>query len=413
MSSLVNALIGEYLVTDLVGAGGMGEVYRATHTHLGRVIAVKVLSGGETDPNTVRRFYDEASIQASMRHPGVAEYLGFYEYHGRPCILMEYVDGDTLSKIISRRGVLPPGEAYRIACEMAEVVAHFHKHGVLHRDIKSCNVKINSAGAIKILDFGIARLQSTKSLTRTGMVVGTPGILAPEQIRGQAVTPATDVWQLGILMYEMLMGRLPFGTESPVELYAQILNGTYTPVSRVQSSVPPGFEKIINRCLQKDPAKRFASSRELLAALQSLEHRKIAPAPAREPAPSKPRRRIPVLRLGIIVGGAIVIIAVVIGMLSGHPFSLNSSAMTCLDESTSSDSANAERMTVKVDTFEGSAQVFCKDQMVGATPLTLRAKIGDTIHVVLRREGYKDLEKRFDVTERPVYTFVMDRIEEH
>ena len=97
MSSLVNALIGEYLVTDLLGAGGMGEVYKATHTHLGRVIAIKVLSAGLSDPNTVQRFCSEANIQASLRHPGVAEYLGFYEYHGRPCILMEFVDGETLS----------------------------------------------------------------------------------------------------------------------------------------------------------------------------------------------------------------------------------------------------------------------------------------------------------------------------
>src|SRR5271163_3065910 len=111
MSSLVNALIGEYLVTDFVGEGGMGEVYKARHTHYGRIIAIKVLSEGVTDANNIRRFYDEAGIQASLRHPGVAEYLGFYEYRGRPCILMEFVDGDTLSTLLSLRGALPPNEA--------------------------------------------------------------------------------------------------------------------------------------------------------------------------------------------------------------------------------------------------------------------------------------------------------------
>src|SRR6266849_9582011 len=151
MASLLNALIGEYRVTELLGAGGMGEVYKATHTHLGRVIAIKVLSAGGSDPAAVQRFYSEANIQASLRHPGVAEYLGFYEYQGRPCIRMEYVDGETLSCILERRGALPTEEALSIARAMTAVVAHFHRQGVLHRDIKSSNVKISSDGAVKVL----------------------------------------------------------------------------------------------------------------------------------------------------------------------------------------------------------------------------------------------------------------------
>jgi len=411
MSSLVNTLIGEYLVTDFVGAGGMGEVYKARHTHIGRVIAIKALAEGATDPNTVRRFYDEAGIQASLRHPGVAEYLGFYEYRGRPCILMEFVDGDTLSKLLSRRGALSATETLRIACATTEVVAHFHKNGVLHRDIKSGNIKINSAGAIKILDFGIARFQHTKNLTSTGMVIGTPGILAPEQIRGKTVSPATDVWQLGILMYEMLTGALPFGADNPSALYAQILNADFAPVSRSQSGISHTFEKVIHRCLQKDPAKRFASGAELLSALQEAENRKDSVTPA--PLPS-PIRKIPFLRLGVILGGAVVFIVLVIGLLGGyHPSAQNDITSACFEEPPVPDSANAERMTVQVDTFEGSAQVFCKEQLVGVTPLKFRARVGDKIHVILHQDGFKDLEKRFDVTERSVYTFVMDRSEEH
>ncbi|HMD41393.1 MAG TPA: serine/threonine-protein kinase [Candidatus Acidoferrum sp.] len=412
MSSLVNALIGEYLVTDFVGEGGMGEVYKATHTHIGRVIAIKVLSQGVTDPNTVRRFYDEAGIQASLRHPGVAEYLGFYEYRGRPCILMEFVDGETIASILNRRGAIPPSEAFRIACATSEVVAHFHKNGVLHRDIKSGNVKINSAGAIKVLDFGIARFQNTQKLTSAGMVIGTPGILAPEQVRGREVTPATDVWQLGILMYEMLTGKLPFGADNPSALYAQILNADYPPVSRVQTTIAPSFEKALNRCLQKDPAKRFASGSELLMALQGTQKRKDGSIPDAKPE-SPVARKIPFLRLGVILGGAAVFIALAIGVLRGyHPSAEGSPIGACFEGTSGTDAERAEKMTVRLDTFEGSAQVFCKDQLVGVTPLTLQAGTGDKIHVVLRREGYKDLEKRFDVTERKVYTFVMERIEE-
>src|SRR5271168_5392656 len=122
MSSLLNVLIGEYRVTELLGAGGMGEVYKATHTHFGRVIAVKVLTSGGSDPGTIKRFYGEANIQASLRHPGVAEYLGFYEYQGRPCILMEYVDGLTLYSILERRGAIPAKEVLKIARAIAAVV---------------------------------------------------------------------------------------------------------------------------------------------------------------------------------------------------------------------------------------------------------------------------------------------------
>lgn len=410
MASLVNALVGEYLVTDLLGAGGMGEVYRAIHTHLGRVIAIKVLSAGQTDPNTVQRFCSEANIQASLRHPGVAEYLGFYEYQGRPCILMEFVDGETLSSILQQRGRLPADEALGITRSVAAAMAHFHKQGVLHRDIKSSNIKINSAGAVKLLDFGIARLQTAKNLTRVGMVVGTPGILAPEQVRGQNVTPATDIWQLGILMYEMLSGRLPFEAEDPAELYGQILKAEITPVSRLEASVPPGLEKIINRCLQKDPAKRFASGEDLLVALQALEQRKSAPA---QLPPSSPARRFPLLRLGIIAASSIIVIALIVGALRGyHPSAQSPSTSACFEGSPSVGSPAYELMTVTVDTFEGPAQVFCNDQLVGKTPFSLRARIGDRVHVLLRRDGSKELDKHFEVTERSEYTFVLDPVEE-
>lgn len=415
MSSLVNALIGEYRVTDLLGTGGMGEVYKATHTHLGRIIAIKVLSAGQSDPNTVQRFCSEANIQASLRHPGVAEYLGFYEYQGRPCILMEFVDGDTLSTILQRRGMLSPDEALGIARSVAAVMAHFHNLGVLHRDIKSSNIKITSSGAVKILDFGIARLRSTKNLTRAGMVVGTPGILAPEQVRGQEVTPATDVWQLGMLTYEMLTGRLPFETEDPAELYAQILNAGITPVTHLQPSVPPGFEKIVNRCLQKDPSRRYASGSDLLAALDALalgksELSESASAPA---AKSISFGKSTLLRVGAIAAGAIVVVAVAVLALRGfHSSAQSPSLQACIESPSSMGSPVPELKTVEIDAFEGAAQVFCNGQLVGKTPLQLRARIGDRIHVLLRREGYRDNDQPFDVTERRVYTIELDPLKE-
>ncbi len=415
MASLLNVLIGEYRVSELLGAGGMGEVYKATHTHFGRVIAVKVLTSGESDPATVKRFYSEAKIQASLRHPGVAEYLGFYEYHGRPCILMEYVDGQTIASILERRGSFPPQEAFRIAQAIAAVVAHFHEQGVLHRDIKTNNIKISSDGRVKILDFGIARLQSTRNLTSTGVVIGTPGMLAPEQVNGQTVSPATDVWQFGVMLYEMLSGRLPFRADNTRELYAQILNAKPAHLS-THPPLPAGFEKVVNRCLQKDPGKRYASGRELLAALDALEGRKEPPPPP-VPAPrfeplvdAKPP--VSMRLVGAIAGGVLALVLVVVVVVQwSRPTTADPGVSPCVEPSETETPAGEVR-TVTLSTVGVSAQVFCGGQLVGTTPFLLKAKVGDKVKLSLRSEGYKPKDVSFNVTERAEYNESLDRVGE-
>ena len=263
MSSLINACIGEYRITELLGAGGMGEVYKAVHLHLNRVIAIKILLSDLTDSPTLRRFYNEAKIQASLRHPGVAEYLGFYEFQGRPCILMDYVDGETLLSTITRRCTLPVDEAMRIGRDVTAVAAHFHSLGVVHRDIKSNNIKITTTGQVKLLDFGIARSQAVTTATREGFVVGTPTILAPEQIRGHRVTPATDIWQLGVLFYEMLAGHLPFEATSAVELYAQIQNAEPTSIQKLNPAgsaiARPGSSRAVCKRIRRSDSHRRRS----------------------------------------------------------------------------------------------------------------------------------------------------------
>lgn len=411
MTSLLNTLIGEYRICELVGAGGMGEVYKATHTHLGRVIAIKVLSAGEATSDTIRRFYSEASIQASLRHPGVAEYLGLHEYQGRPCILMEYVEGETLSGMLERRGALPVEEALSIAHPLVAVVAHFHKQGVLHRDIKSSNIRITPTGTVKVLDFGIARFQSTKKLTRTGILVGTPGILAPEQVKGETVTAATDVWQLGVLGYEMLTGRMPFRADNMLELYAQILNAKFRPISSLQPSVPAAAEKVFNCCLQKDPKRRFQSGGELLTALEEVGP--VKPATIAR-AKSAAAMQLPLRQLGVALAAAATIIALGVSiprtLLSSHPKGLRS--RPCVEASSYLDGQPAEMKTVTVDVDEGSAQVFCGDRLMGRTPFFLPAKIGDNVNVLLRRKGYKDHPVQFTVTEDREFKEPMDRLEE-
>ena len=399
MASLVNTLIGEYRVLSLLGTGGMGEVYQAKHTHLGRLIAIKVLLPGQTDSNTLRRFYGEAGIQASLRHPGVAEYLGFYEYQGRPCILMEYVNGETIADILQRRGAFAPREAVVILKAVAEVVSHFHGLGVVHRDIKSNNIKITSAGDVKVLDFGIARFQSA-TYTTTGTVIGTPAALAPEQVRGQTATQATDVWQLGVLAYEMLTRNLPYEGGNLTELYARILNAPYRPVSDFQR-VPDNLERIVRRCLQKDPSKRFLSGTELLTALEKLEpENSVEQAKPKESSPSGTR-----VRLRLMARWTALVVSTVLLPVFALRFCSGQSEFHSLG-------ASVDSKTVIVDTFNGKADVFRNGELIGRTPFELHAKPGAKVDLLLRRQGYKDLPVHFDITERKMYTYTMESMGE-
>jgi serine/threonine protein kinase len=393
MGSLANALIGEYRVVGSLGAGGMGEVYKAVHTHLGRVIAIKVLSPELTDGPALERFYSEANIQASLQHPGVAEYLGFYEYQGRPCILMEYVDGETLAEILRRRGPLPAEEAAEILRQIAAVIAHFHAQGVVHRDLKASNVKITSAGQVKILDFGIARHQRSDRLTRIGAVVGTTEALAPEQVRGQPALPATDVWQLGVMFYEMLTGRTPFHAETVLAIYDKILSGAYDP-----PPAPPELARIIARCLEKDPARRFASAAELYAALGAEN------IPA---TPPKPRWRL------AAAAAAVVLLMVGVVLLATHdggesPISEVADSSTPTPTPAPATPLPAlDTRAITVDTMDGMAQVYRDGVRVGSTPYQVQARTGEKVNLVLKRDGFADTPVQFEAAEPHVYTYTL------
>lgn len=399
MDPLLNTLVGEYRIHDLIGVGGFGSVYRAVHTHLGRVIAVKVLSPEMADAAALQRFYSEASIQASLRHPGVAEYLGFYQHMGRPCILMEFVDGESLASLMKRSGAFAPAEAARIVKEISAVAAHFHAQGVVHRDLKSNNVKITSAGLVKILDFGIARHQSAHRLTATGMVVGTPYSLAPEQIKGHAVTEAVDIWQIGVLFYEMLTGQLPFGGEANYELYGRIVAGQYPPATQWRPDIPPGLERILARCLEKEPAKRFRSGAELWHAIDAWEQEARAP-----------QRRS---RLTMYAGGAAAAVIVAIGLYIGVRNRPEPPAPPPAPaDNGPSNPAQPNLKAVTVDTADGSALVFRDGRLVGSTPYRVVAPQGQTINLILRREGFKDLPLSFEPTERREYTYTLEALKE-
>jgi serine/threonine-protein kinase len=296
---LVGRVIGPYEVEREIGRGGMGVVYLARDTRLGRAVALKAVGRGGTDSIGRARLQREARAAASLAHPGIATVYALEE-DGDDCYLItEYLQGRTLrDELID--GPLPYGRWRLVAIAIAEAVGAAHAQGLVHRDLKPENVMRTDAGAIKVLDFGLARETTlhatgmTPTITQAGALVGTPGYMAPEQIRGQPVDARTDVFAVGVLLYELASGAHPFGagTSSGAaaapgmiaagDVLARIVAEDPPPLE-TRSVLPPAAVAVVARALAKNPEARFADGRELAEALQAL------PVPAMTPFPSGAR----------------------------------------------------------------------------------------------------------------------------
>lgn len=406
MESLVNQSIGEYRVVEFLGAGGMGEVYRAIHTRLNRVVAIKVLSHTAGNAAQIERFYNEATVQASLRHPAVAEYYGFFELGGRPCILMEYVDGDTLHELLRRNGAFRCEEAMRIFLEIAGAMAHIHDQGVIHRDLKSSNIKINSRGQVKLLDFGIARGPRSARLTQTGAVIGTLENLAPEQVEGKAADARSDIWALGILLYEMLTEHLPFQACETAELYRLIRCARWPPPSKLGFEVSGGVERILARCLKKNPDRRFQSARDLKAAILTLQTGQAAETPGKV-APRRKQLTWVLAAALVLIGGLFLWRAAI--RPPGDAVIVPVDAPGAQHPSTAETNGGVEVKTLTIDAVGGPAEVDGPSGSLGITPLTIRGKVGERLSFTLRREGFKDLPVELQVSERRAYEYTLER----
>ncbi len=271
MAGLVGQTIGEYRLVEFLGAGGMGEVYRAEHTKIGRVVAIKILTRDDSRPGLTARFLNEARIQAGVHHAHIVGLYDFVEHAGRPCIIMEYVDGEMLDRCVGRVKGLRLPEALNLFGAIVEAVAHLHNHQIVHRDVKSSNIKIDRRGSVKLLDFGIARDARSGKITTAGSYVGTVHYLAPEVLSGAKADFRSDVWALGVLFYEMLCGRTPFETDSVADFLRIVTRPSYDRPAKVNASCTADVERIIDRCLEPDPNSRYASASQLLEAIRSLE----------------------------------------------------------------------------------------------------------------------------------------------
>ncbi len=253
-----------YTLTDRIASGGMGDVWRAGDSVLGREVAVKVMRpNASDDPTFADRFRDEARHTASLTHPNIATVYDYGEDDGAPYLVMELVEGKPLSQLVAE-GPMPPGRVRNITGQAALALAAAHAAGVVHRDVKPANILVTPEGRVKLTDFGIARASDSAGHTRTGEVLGTPHYLSPEQALGRGATGASDIYALGVVAHEMLTGRKPFDAGAAV---ATALAQVNDPPPELPDSVPGDLRRLVMSCLAKDPAARPASAAALAAAL--------------------------------------------------------------------------------------------------------------------------------------------------
>src|SRR5436853_5859941 len=250
-----------------LGAGGMADVYLAEDQELGRRVAIKILNGRHAnDDQFIERFGREAKNAAALNHPNIVSIYDRGEAEDTYYIAMEYLDGRTLKELIVGRGAAPVNVAIEYARQILSALRFAHRHGIVHRDIKPHNVLVDGEGRVKVTDFGIARA-GTSQMTETGSIVGTAQYLSPEQARGAPVDPRSDLYSLGVVLYEMLTGKVPFTGDTPVEIAMKHLSQVPKPPSEWRSDVPHDLDAVVMRALAKDPEQRYGSAEEMDADL--------------------------------------------------------------------------------------------------------------------------------------------------
>ncbi len=263
----VDEMFGHYKIVSKIGSGGMGEVFLATDTKLGRKVAIKTLSSVfDGDLTFLKRFRNEARAAANLNHPNVATVYSVEEYNGRPFIAMEYVEGKTLDKLIPENGV-----AVKTFVEwfspIARAIGHAHSKGVIHRDIKPGNLMVTNEGTPKILDFGLAffqsgsdsKAESLTDITKAGQILGTPSYMSPEQAEGKEIDRRSDIFSLGVVMYEAITGKRPFTGDSHAEIVSNLLKADPEPISQVRPETPEVVSVVIGKCLRKPVGERYQS----------------------------------------------------------------------------------------------------------------------------------------------------------
>ena len=400
--------VGEFRVTEFVGAGGMGVVYRAVHVGNGKNVAVKFLNTRAAKSR--ERFAHEARVQASLKHPRLVAFYEWHEINGVPCIVMEWVDGVTLSQMIRGGGALEWEKAATIFAQIVEAIGWMHERGVIHRDIKSGNVKINARGEVKLLDFGIAVTDNAPKLTATGAFVGTLHYLSPEQARGVKADERCDIWALGVLFYEMLGGQVPFDAPTMGELLEKVARAHYAPLRTLRPQTPRRAEVIVRRCLKKSPAARYQNTAQLAGDVARLRNANKATTERAVLAPDS--------KVWWGAGVATFVVVMSLGWSQMRtpqpPQPIEAQTTATPPESSGNEAATAlipaklptiapvplrssddGSSTVTIDMVEGASQtqIWRDGKLLGKPPLPIRARPGEKLDLEFRREGYRTMRR--------------------
>jgi eukaryotic-like serine/threonine-protein kinase len=378
--------IAGYRLTRHIGSGGMGDVYKAHHPMLNREAAVKILYQKEL----ADRFDNEAYIQSSITHPNIArlyEYISSGEIH---CIIMEYVEGESLDTYIHKKGKLTNDETEKILAQIVSALSYLHSKDILHRDIKPQNFKLQPDGTVKMLDFGIAKHKYSPKLTQQGFVVGTTEYMAPEQFQEQ-VQKKSDIWSLGVMAYEMLTGYMPFEATNPISLRLKISKANFTDPKILVPQISEKLETIIDKSLRVNPAIRISAAE----IEELLKGKKIKPEKKADNTVIKLSTRHKQILAGIFL------VAILITGVSQLTKQTDKPEIDEPDKPAVNTIAPAEQRKIKIYVpGVQNAVLILPNREPQPVPYEISGKSGDIVEFTIHADGYVDKTERIEISHR-------------
>lgn len=386
--------VAGYKIVAHIGSGGMGEVYKGYHPGLNRVAAIKVLY----QKDGAERFKNEAYIQSSVTHPNITRLYEYVVAGQTPCIVMEYVEGETLDALIRKKGKLTNSETENILAQIASALSYLHQRDILHRDLKPQNFKMEKNGTVKMLDFGIAKNKYTPKLTQQGFVVGTTEYMAPEQFQ-HGVEKKSDIWSLGVMAYEMVTGYMPFEATNPITLRTKIARGSFTDPKILVPQISSKLETLIEKSLRINAASRLSA-----VEIEKLLTGEKEPSFVRKSKDLAGNNRKPFIYLGVFV---MLIFAFVILGNFGAKDSQEGKLMPGID--TLSSPAMVKTVKINVPSVNNAFIVF-PDNTRKPIPSEIKGKEGENIMFIIQAEGYIDKPVEIKInTRRRSYEYNLEK----